>query len=406
MNENSHSDQHETREDRGATRAWQLVMVREIMVKLRDRAFLLGTAFTVLLIAGFMGFQAWQSEKGEDFTLAAAPDSVTMAETVAERAGAVQDKTTVELKRVDDASAARALLSDDEADAWLRPAENGDGWVLTSLDSEDGDLTAVVTEVVRETVLATNAADAGTTPQELTAGSEVTTSFLRGDADKAKVADVVGFVFVFLFYLAALLFGMQLANSVIEEKQSRIVEIIASAIPLRSLLAGKVLGNTVLALLQVGVYAAVGLIGMAFTPYKDMVPSLSGPVLWFLGFFVAGFIALSCLWAVAGALASRAEDLQNTSTPLTFLIMVMFFGGLLLEGRWATLLSFVPPFSAVLMPKRILAGDAAIWEPLLALGLLAAFAAVTIWVGERVYRRALMQTGGRVSFREAWAAAE
>ena len=58
------------------------------------------------------------------------------------------------------------------------------------------------------------------------------------------------------------------------------------------------------------------------------------------------------------------------------------------------------------MPKRILAGGVEWWEPLVALGLLAAFAAVSVWVGERLYRRALLQTGGRVSLSQAWSAAE
>ena len=114
----------------------------------------------------------------------------------------------------------------------------------------------------------------------------------------------------------------------------------------------------------------------------------------------------ACLWAVAGSLASRTEDLQATSTPLTMLMLVMFFGGLSLEGRGQVIASFVPPVSAVVMPKRILAGGVAWWEPLVALGLLAVFAAVTVWVGERLYRRALLQTGGRVSLRQAWSAAE
>ena len=183
------------------------------------------------------------------------------------------------------------------------------------------------------------------------------------------MAQAVGFVFVFLFYFAALIFGMQLASSVIEEKQSRIVEIIAAAIPLRHLLAGKVLGNTALAMIQLLIYLAVGLVGLSFTPYKSFVPALSGPTAWFIGFFFAGFVALACLWAVAGSLASRTEDLQATSTPLTMLMLVMFFGGVSLDGRAQVIASFVPPVSAVVMPKRILAGGVEWWEPLLALGL-------------------------------------
>jgi ABC-2 type transport system permease protein len=327
-----------------------------------------------------------------------------MATAISDNAADVDDKVEVTVVELADGVAAKAALREEEVDAWLHPVDGG--WELTSESSEQDSLTDVTRVVVRQQVLADNAAGVGSTVAELEAGSSVTTAFLRGDAEKAGVAEAVGFVFVFLFYFAALIFGMQLASSVIEEKQSRIVEIIAAAIPLRHLLAGKVLGNTALAVIQLMVYLAVGLVGLSFTSYKSYVPALSGPTLWFIGFFLAGFVALACLWAVAGSLASRTEDLQATSTPLTMLMLAMFFGGLSLDGRAQAIASFLPPVSAVVMPKRILAGGVAWWEPLVALGLLAVFAALTVWVGERLYRRALLQTGGRVSLRQAWTAVE
>jgi ABC-2 type transport system permease protein len=390
--------------ERNTDPAWLLVTRREVVSRITDKSFLLGTAFMVVLIAGFIGFSAWQDERTDRVTLAATPDAVAMAGAIAELAPDVDDKVEVTVVEMEDEAAAETALREDEADAWLHPTD--DGWQLTSESSEQDSLTAVARAVVRQQVLADNAASAGTSVEALEAGSTVTTDFLRGDAEKAAVAQAVGFVFVFLFYFAALIFGMQLASSVIEEKQSRIVEIIAAAIPLRHLLAGKVLGNTALAMIQLLVYLAVGLVGLSFTPYKSYVPELSGPTAWFLGFFLAGFVALACLWAVAGSLASRTEDLQATSTPLTMLMLVMFFGGVSLEGRAQVIASYVPPVSAVVMPKRILAGGVEWWEPLLALGLLAVFAAVTVWIGERLYRRALLQTGGRVSLRQAWAASE
>jgi ABC-2 type transport system permease protein len=394
----------EPRTDENTDPAWLLVTRREVVSRITDKSFLLGTAFMVVLIAGFIGFSAWQGERTERVTLAATPDAVAMAGAIAEAAPEVDDKVEVTVVEVDDVAAAESALREDEADTWLHPDD--EGWQLTSESSEQDSLTAVARAVVRQQVLADNAERAGTSVEALEAGSTVTTDFLRGDAEKAAVAQAVGFVFVFLFYFAALVFGMQLASSVIEEKQSRIVEIIAAAIPLRHLLAGKVLGNTALAMIQLLVYLAVGLVGLSFTPYKSYVPALSGPTAWFIGFFLAGFIALACLWAVAGSLASRTEDLQATSTPLTMLMLVMFFGGVSLEGRAQVIASYVPPVSAVVMPKRILAGGVEWWEPLLALGLLAVFAAVTVRIGERLYRRALLQTGGRVSLRQAWAASE
>ncbi|HEX5918451.1 MAG TPA: ABC transporter permease [Nocardioides sp.] len=408
MSTDKPSPDHLGADDLGADRrdepAWLLVTRREVVSRITDKSFLLGTAFMVVLIAGFIGFNAWQEERTDMVTLAATPDAAAMARAVADGAPAVDEDVEVTIVEVDDRAAAEAALREDEVDAWLHPTD--DGWQLTSESSEQDSLTDVVEVVVQQQVLADNAADVGTTVEALQAGSTVTTAFLRGDAEKAGVAEAVGFVFVFLFYFAALVFGMQLASSVIEEKQSRIVEIIAAAIPVRHLLAGKVLGNTALAVIQLMVYLVVGLVGLSFTSYKSYVPALSGPTAWFIGFFLAGFIALACLWAVAGSLASRTEDLQATSTPLTMLMLVMFFGGLSLDGRGQVIASFVPPVSAVVMPKRILAGGVEWWEPLLALGLLAAFAAVTVWVGERLYRRALLQTGGRVSLRQAWSAAE
>lgn len=385
-------------------RAWLLVTRREVVSRITDKSFLIGTVLMVAMIVGFIGFTAWQEERTDEATLGATPEAVAMAQAVVDAAPEVDDKLEVRLVELDDDTAARAALEADEVDAWLHPVDGG--WQLTSESSEQDSLTDAARVVVRQQVLADNAAGVGSTVEELEAGSTVSTDFLRGDAERAAVAEAVGFVFVFLFYFAALVFGMQLASSVIEEKQSRIVEIIAAAIPLRHLLAGKVLGNTALALIQLLVYLAVGLVGLTFTPYKSYVPALSGPAAWFLAFFLAGFVALACLWAVAGSLASRTEDLQATSTPLTMLMLVMFFGGLSLDGRGQVIASFVPPVSAVVMPKRILAGGVDWWEPLVALGLLAAFALATVWVGERLYRRALLQTGGRVSLRQAWSAAE
>ena len=394
----------ETNTDRNTEPAWLLVTRREVVSRITDKSFLIGTVLMVAMIVGFIGFTAWQDEKTESVTLGATPDAVAMATAIQDGAPAVDDKVDVEVVELEDESAAEAALRDDEVDAWLHPGD--DGWQLTSESSEQESLTDVAQTVVRQQVLADNASEAGTTVEALEAGSTVSTDFLRGDAERAAVAEAVGFVFVFLFYFAALVFGMQLASSVIEEKQSRIVEIIAAAIPLRHLLAGKVLGNTALAVIQLLVYVVVGLVGLTFTSYKSYVPALSGPTAWFIAFFLAGFVALACLWAVAGSLASRTEDLQATSTPLTMLMLVMFFGGLSLDGRGQVIASFIPPVSAVVMPKRILAGGVEWWEPLVALGLLAAFAAVTVWVGERLYRRALLQTGGRVTLRQAWSAAE
>lgn len=384
--------------------AWTLVARREVMVKLTDRAFVLGTVFTLVLIAGFLGYSAWDASRTTDYTVVSTAADRSVADRLPAVANRSDGEVAVTVRTVPDEAAARAELTDGEADGWLHRA--GDGWVLTTESEEEDGLTRVATDAVREASLESQAQRLGTTAQQLEAGSTVTTQLLRGDAQRAQLASGVSFAFAFLFYIATLTFGLTLANSVVEEKQSRIVEIIATSIPVRQLLIGKVAGNSVLAISQMVLYAGVALVGLSFTPYKSFVPAISGPVVWFLVFFVAGFVALAALWAVAGSLASRSEDVQSTSTPMTMLVMAVFFGALFVDGTTKVVLSFVPPFSAVLMPTRLLEGTAQWWEAVLALGLLLAAAAAVVGVAERLYRRSLLQTGGKLSMRQAWSAPE
>lgn len=386
----------------GTRGAWLLVARREILVKATDRAFLGGTVFTLALIIALVGLQIFLGNRTEEYRVAVSPSATAFAETVREQAGQIDEDVVVSVRPVADDDAARAAVTDGSADAWLH--RDGDGWVLTTKSDFAGTLQSVVAEVVRDDALRQNAVAAGTTPEALQRGAELGTTLLEGDAQRAELVGFVTFAFVFLFYLATLTFGVTLANSVVEEKQSRIVEIIATAIPVRHLLAGKVLGNSVLAVAQLALYVGAGLIGLSFTSFSSLVAAVSGASVWFLVFFLAGFVALACLWAVAGSLASRTEDLQSTTTPLTMVVMAAFFGGLFLEGTWRTVGSFVPPLSAVLMPVRLLEQDAAWWEPLVSLGLLVATAAVTVRIGERLYRRSLLQTGGQISLRQAWRA--
>ena len=383
---------------------WALVARREIATKLVDRTFLVGTLLTLALIIGFVVAQAVLSDRAHDYDVVATASAAPMADAVAAQATDLDDKVGVTVVEVPDDAAAETALREEEADAWLTSRDGS--WVLVGRDDVPRDLEEVTATVVRDTMLAENASAAGTSVEALTAGTVLTSDVLIGDAEQRDFAQAMAFALAFLFYLSSVVFGTTLANSVVEEKQSRIVEIIATKIPVRQLLAGKVLGNTGLAVGQMALYAALGLVGLAFTSFGSFLPSVTGALGWFLVFFLVGFLLIACLWAVAGALASRTEDVQSTSTPVTMLLLGIFFGSAFLEGTAQTVLSYVPPASAVLMPQRILEGDALWWEPLVALALLLVAAGVVVIGAERLYRRSLLQTQGRLSMREAWSAPE
>ena len=383
---------------------WSLVARREIATKLVDRTFLLGTFVTIAIITGFVVVQAVLASRGSDYRLVATSADSAMARTVAERAPALDDEVSVTVEGVPDEAAARAALEQETADVWLVSGDGG--WVLVGRDEVPGGIEAVAATVVREETLAANARAEGTTVEVLTRGSVLGTDVLVGDPEQRDFAGAMAFALAFLFYLASVGFGSALAGSVVEEKQSRIVEIIATKIPVRQLLAGKVLGNTALAVLQMALYAVIGVVGLSFTSYGALLPTVTGALGWFLVFFLVGFLLIACVWAVAGALASRNEDLQSTSMPITMVLLGIFFGSLFLDGTAQTVFSYVPPASAVLMPLRVLDGSAAWWEPFVSLGILMASAVVVVLVAERLYRRSLLQTQGRLSMRQAWSAPE
>lgn len=382
---------------------WAVVARREVAVKLRDRAFIIGSLAMLAVIVGALALQVWMAEREQTYTVVATGSAEQMSTAVAQAAPQLDDKITIEVKGAGDDAAARAELANGTADAWLR--QDGDrGWVLTGQESVPSGLETVMTQGIAAQVTADNAQEAGLTPEQLTAGSAVHTALVVGDAEQRTVAMVISIVLAILFYFSAVIFGQQLANSVVEEKQSRIVEIISTSIPVSQLLIGKLVGNIVLAVGQMAIYLGVGLAGLSLTSYSSILPSIAGGMGWFLAFFLAGFTFIAAMFLVAGALASRTEDVQSTAMPATMVAMLMFFGALFMTGSIQAIASWIPPFSAIIMPMRVIEGTASWWQALIALVLLVAATAATLGAASRIYRRALLQTSGKLSMREAWTA--
>lgn len=375
-----------------------MVTMREIWAKLTDRAFVGGTLVSVLMILALVGLQIFLGHRTHTTHVAVTdPTAASMARQVG--SDMHDSHKQIEVVSVTDDDAARQAVRSGRANVWLQ--HTGQGWSTVFKNSQDDGFVDQLRQTALQTTLATNAQRAGTSIERLSAGSRVMAFVLEGSNDRALFAKVLGFVFAILFFMSALGSGMQIAQSVAEEKQSRVIEILASAVPIPQLLAGKVLGNSVLALGQMMLYAVIGLIGTTFTSYDRMLAALSSSIIWYLAFFLAGFLALACIWAGAGAMVSRQEDLQSTTMPLMMILMAVYIIGFSASGTFQVIMSFVPIASAVLMPSRIAAGTAPWWQALLALLLNLAFAGVTVLVGARIYRRGLLRTNGRMTYREA-----
>lgn len=376
------------------TTAWQTVALREIAVRATAKSFLTSLAVTLVLIIGGIAAYSWFSDRGTETTVAVSSSQaqryVEQAETTLHESSA-QDSLTPE--RVGSDQEAIDRVERDEADLAL--IQRGGHWSIVTPDGAATQHSRILTEVITEDLEARAAAEQGVDLTALRAEARVS---LEGTDSSQQVAAgrVLSFVFAILFYLAAVVFGMGIAQSILEEKSHRVVEIIAAAVPVRQVLIGKLAANIGLALGQLVLYLAAGLLAMnLFDVGLEMGWVLRGSG-WFLAFFLVGFSILAALWAVAGAMADRPEDLSTTSTPLTTILMVLYFAGLLASGTVQTVLSWVPLASSVVMPLRLVQGTAGPVEGAASLGLgLLALVLITAWAG-RVYRRAVLRTGTRL----------
>ncbi len=379
---------------------WRIVTEREVMVKLRDRNFLISTVITIVAIVASLAISGFMSGRTETVDIAVTgPDAGQVVQTAGDLAELADSNVAFTSTPVADRAVVEQQVRDGEADAGLVAGPGG--WRLIGKESVNDDINTYVTTAAQQLALQRNAEAAGTSLEELGRGGQVSYDVLDESAVDPGFAQIMTFVFAFLFYIASILFGMSIAQSVVEEKQNRIVEILASAIPLRQLLIGKIIGNTLMAFGQLVLFAAAGLAGLAVMGNTDYVTQIAGAAGWFIVFFVVGFLALASLWAVAGSLATRNEDLQSTSTPLSMLIMIVLFLGIFASGTAQTVTSYVPIVSIVTMPARLAEGTAAWWEPLVSLAIMAATAYGIVVVAERIYRRSLMQTQGRLTYRQA-----
>lgn len=228
---------------------------------------------------------------------------------------------------------------------------------------------------------------------------------LNPDAVNPAIGYLIAVAFGVVFLFSASMFGGTIAQSVVEEKSTRVIEILLAAIPTRALLAGKILGTSILAFAQVALIAAAAIIGLTVSGQNELLAGLGAPVVWFVGFYLVGFVLLAAMFSATAAMVSRMEDIGATTTPVTMLIMLPYFVVIFFNDNPLVLgiTSYVPFSAPIAMPLRLFLGTAQWWEPLLALVILLVTTALVIALAARIYDRTLLKLGARVGWREALA---
>ena len=233
---------------------------------------------------------------------------------------------------------------------------------------------------------------------------EVTT--VAGEDSAAEERGTVAYGGLILMYIAVLSYGNAALTGVTEEKNNRVVEVLLATLRPWQLLGGKVLGIGLLGLAQFAATVVVAFVALKLTnalELPNLDPSIVGVlILW----FVLGFSVFSVLYAAAGALASRPEEAQSASLPMTMIAVFAFFLSFGVLGNPDSTLSqiatFVPFTAPFVVPIRNALGALPVVEHILAVLVTVAAIVVLVRVAARIYAGGLLSIGRRVKLRDAW----
>jgi ABC-2 type transport system permease protein len=383
--------------DRGA---YRLVARREFVERARDRSFLISTAITVLVLMGFIIGNSLLRKSGTHFDLgvqgAASRIIAQGASTTAQTLG-----FQVTVHEFGSEKEAEAALRKGSVDAVLVD----DAQVLVKQSAPDQLLALLqaisARERTRETLERT-----GLPPDRIQGALDVRPLPVRALEpvdERRRQNAVVAFVGVLALYGQLFAYGYWVASGVVEEKASRVIEVLLATIRPSQLLRGKILGIGILGLCQLMLIGGAGVVA------ARTVGSLRFPAgaVWAIGvvllWFVLGYFFYATLFAVAGAIVPRQEDLQATMTPLTIVIIGSFFIGITAvqnpSSSLAAVASFLPFSAPLVMPTRMVLGQLSAWHALLSAAITVGATLALIPVATKVYSRAVLRTG-RVRVRE------
>ena len=372
--------------------AVRLVMRRELRERGRDRGFAISVAISLLIVVVAVVIAALVSgrNKTPSFTVGFAGPRAAAEQQFADRvAPAYKIKLTSSV--VTDAAGAQGLVKSGKMDALV-----DDGQVFVR-DSVDPKLAPVLAGA--------NLAAQVTNLDQLRGQSTVRLAPKAPDAGQRKTVALVAEIMLFSQMIA---YCMWVATGVVEEKASRVIEVLLSSTSARVLLTGKIIGIGTLGLLQLAATAAVGIgVGSATGALH-----LTGQIWQTVGivavWFTLGYIFYASAYAAVAARVSRQEEMQTAVQPLNLLLMVPYFTAFAAlsnpDAVWVRVLSLIPPFSVLIQPVRIAGGDASWWEPVAAIALMAVLTTGIVAAGARVYENSVLRFGSKVPMRVAWTA--
>lgn len=386
-----------------------MVARRELRARMFTKGSIWSMSIMVLLIVAALVVTSYlmnRDSETEAQPLAVTQESAAAGEQLVAAAGASDE--LLEVREATSDEEVQQLVQDGDAVAGL-------GGTPTALELFSGPDTPDTLEpmaqgVVSQATLDQLITDLGGDPQEVqaqVAAAELTVTSV-GEAEAWDVGTfVVAMAILGLMFYLIVSTGSTLAIGVVEEKSSRIVEILLATIRPWHLLTGKIIGIGIVGFTQVVTIVAAGLITASAT---GLIGSVDVPIgstlIWSLVWMVLGFVLFAVLWAGAASLVSRQEDTGQVTGPLMMLLFIPFYATMFVvvnqpAGAVAQILTYTPFAAPFAVPVRYAYGEIAVWEMALAVGICAVTIIACVLLAGRVYERGVLHTGGRLKLKTA-----
>jgi ABC-2 type transport system permease protein len=381
-----------------------LIAQRDFLQRIRSRAFLISMLIVVGVVAIGGPLLAAQSTVSKPYEIGVTGTVPDGFQQTVEASAQVFDRA-VKVTSYASTAEGEAALENGDANVLLV-----DGSQLVWNESPSYQLSAIVTSAVQSLERSKTIATLGLSEQEaaqlLSPEPLASRSLTAPDPSQApkQVASYVGSI---LLYISILMFGQFVMMGVMEEKQSRVVEVVLSRTRPRRLLAGKVLGIGLLGVIQLVVIggAALFTLSRANVVNVDLAGIGARVALTVLVWYLLGYALFAVLYAALGATISRQEDAQGVAfIPILAIVPGFFLSIYALEEPNAVLPhlgSIIPPFSPFVMPTRMTVTNVPTWEVALSVVLILL---ATYWVlrlGARIYQGSILRIGAKVKLRDA-----
>lgn len=375
-----------------------IVFGRELGVRLLTSAFLVSTA----LFAALALFAPRMAGGEDTATLGYVPATTQVAQSVK-----AVGKDTVSTTAVPDRAQAADLLEKGDVDAVIVNAPSGNGYQVLVESSLDPQLSSLLQASLQGRAATQIAMDHGATSAELStaAARDAVSVVTTGTHDTGHL--LLALAFGAAIAMVVVLWGTPLATDVMQEKASRVVEILLTSLRAWQLLAGKVLATTVLGLLQLAAVAAATYAGMTMTGSRPDLSSLPLPLVAVgLVCLILGVLLFATLMAGLAARVERQEDLSGVIQPAFMLALLPFVGVLYLGFSAPTspllsVASMTPVLNVFALPVRMAVESVPVWQVALSLVVALATVLAGLHLSGRIYRGSILRSGGRVSLKDS-----